>query len=539
MGPSTGTLVDASAGCVVSESQDGGNQGSWATENALPLISEAQCSAQDHAEDSVGSINTDTNLTKNSNSNANINENSGSGSPSTSHAYVLFITTAINAGYAALVVLQGKLRDRLEISSDRSSRSAHLFAVATSCQFIGNLIFHIGHNIIFCWLTLRNRVYLSLIIMVITMGILLGMFWLTAAVDPADSSISFFLLILLVMVYSLGGMSTGIFDANFISTITPLGERTKGWALLGQPIGFKIISILGFALMGFVDLPVVYLYGFVFLINIAAAFIFWKCVRVGVGESSGEEQKGEEELPEVMETECGSHDNVVGDANGGVNGSPSSSSVTVDGDSGGVGISKAAGIQVFDDAAESETTLGSRARPSASTSVGSESNNSSIVSSIASSSDPSGSESGSSSKNYANETNVSRKSVTNSEVETSAAASDASTTNANSTTSSRTIVSKLDESPKNLKVRKSKPLPFLTSLKRYREWLHPEFWAYLLFWCIHCWCLIMVPLLTLSLFPNKYVPLFADAPRGGDGNLNCVNTVSGQLYYMNQPTTIK
>ena len=36
---------------------------------------------------------------------------------------------------------------------------------------------------------------------------------------------------------------------NLLSVITPLGDDTKVWAIVGMPLGFNTISVIGFALM--------------------------------------------------------------------------------------------------------------------------------------------------------------------------------------------------------------------------------------------------------------------------------------------------
>jgi hypothetical protein len=70
---------------------------------------------------------------------------------------VILVTMAMFSGYAATVNMQGRLRDELGITTKPDDPNAHLFTVATSCQYIGNLIFRIGHNAFFC-LEARKRV---------------------------------------------------------------------------------------------------------------------------------------------------------------------------------------------------------------------------------------------------------------------------------------------------------------------------------------------------------------------------------------------
>ena len=59
--------------------------------------------------------------------------------------------------------------------------------------------------------------------------------------------------------YTLGGVGIGSFESNLLSAITPLGSKTKVWAIIGLPLGFNVISIGGFLLLS-VGVPPVALY---------------------------------------------------------------------------------------------------------------------------------------------------------------------------------------------------------------------------------------------------------------------------------------
>ena len=48
--------------------------------------------------------------------------------------------------------------------------------------------------------------------------------------------------------YFMGGMGVGTFESNLLSSIAPLGPDTKVWVIIGMPVGFVSISVIGFIL---------------------------------------------------------------------------------------------------------------------------------------------------------------------------------------------------------------------------------------------------------------------------------------------------
>merc|ERR1719198_2950944 len=62
--------------------------------------------------------------------------------------------------------------------------------------------------------------------------------------------------------YGFSGMGIGIFETTFLSVITPLGRRTKSWAMIGVPTGFAVINFGGMLLTS-LGMPVENLYWYV------------------------------------------------------------------------------------------------------------------------------------------------------------------------------------------------------------------------------------------------------------------------------------
>lgn len=130
-----------------------------------------------------------------------------------------------------------------------------IFGAAVSFLYFGNLIFRLGHNVIFAFLAPRNRVLVSfggMICAMLTLIILLlsGSQWL---------GFVFF-------AYFFGGVGIGTFEANILNVCTCLGVGTKLWAVIGIPVGVVSMTIGGFVLiqLGVHILPI-YSVVFVFL----------------------------------------------------------------------------------------------------------------------------------------------------------------------------------------------------------------------------------------------------------------------------------
>merc|ERR1719476_738380 len=62
--------------------------------------------------------------------------------------------------------------------------------------------------------------------------------------------------------FGLIGLSLGIFECTFLNVITPLGPRTKSWAIMGFPAAFAIINVVGMSLVS-VGMPVSVLFWYI------------------------------------------------------------------------------------------------------------------------------------------------------------------------------------------------------------------------------------------------------------------------------------
>jgi len=82
--------------------------------------------------------------------------------------------------------------------------------------------------------------------------------------------------------YGLSGIGLGVFECTFLAVITPLGKLTKAWAIMGIPMGFGIVNILGL-LCTSAGMPVSLLYWYIVLMVPLGVFAL---VRYGPGSQN-------------------------------------------------------------------------------------------------------------------------------------------------------------------------------------------------------------------------------------------------------------
>ena len=110
--------------------------------------------------------------------------------------------------------------------SDQDQKSFESqFKHATSFVYIGNLVFRLAHNIVFACIVPRYRVYVSLLCMMTSMGMIgVGIYGFEG------TSIAW-----VYGSYALGGVGIGTFESNLLASISTLGHDTKFWAIAGMP----------------------------------------------------------------------------------------------------------------------------------------------------------------------------------------------------------------------------------------------------------------------------------------------------------------
>jgi hypothetical protein len=104
--------------------------------------------------------------------------------------------------------------------------------------YLGNLVFRLLHNVLFCFLRPRYRVVVAYVCMTVATGMLGIAYYIFDSKN----------IVFVYLAFILAGVAVGTFESNLISSITPLGHGTKVWAQYGIPIGFNGVSVGAFAL---------------------------------------------------------------------------------------------------------------------------------------------------------------------------------------------------------------------------------------------------------------------------------------------------
>ena len=153
---------------------------------------------------------------------------------------VIFVTTSVFMGYAALVVLQHRLK---KVHDDACGPGGcgddAEFKHDSTLNYVGNLILRLAHNFVFACVSPHTRVHIALCSMALAMGVLAFAMCILKSTWIGWVFIAYF----------LGGVAIGTFESNLLTCITPLGHATKKWAILGMPLGFNLISVGGFLLL--------------------------------------------------------------------------------------------------------------------------------------------------------------------------------------------------------------------------------------------------------------------------------------------------
>jgi len=138
---------------------------------------------------------------------------------------------------------------KVALGINQVDQAAHRFTEFAGFAHIGKFVGYIAHNLVFYCISPLARVYVSMIFMY------LGIMVPTVCVFMQNNT----WVGIVAIAYSLTGFGFGVFEVTFLSVITPLGTATKGWAILGFPMGFAMINIVC-PLCGYFGIPAKYLF---------------------------------------------------------------------------------------------------------------------------------------------------------------------------------------------------------------------------------------------------------------------------------------
>lgn len=135
-------------------------------------------------------------------------------------------------GYAAYVVMQHYFKGMLDAYTGERQDT---FTASTTLMHWGKLFARVGHDIMLPCLSTRSRVMVAMLMTAVAVVVPpmfvwgMGSRWLGWA----------------FIHYGLLGLGVGIFEGNFLASISPLGQKTKVLAIMGTPIGLATVDIIG------------------------------------------------------------------------------------------------------------------------------------------------------------------------------------------------------------------------------------------------------------------------------------------------------
>mmetsp|Transcript_40748 Transcript_40748/g.105421 ORF Transcript_40748/g.105421 Transcript_40748/m.105421 type:complete len:441 (+) Transcript_40748:93-1415(+) len=165
----------------------------------------------------------------------------------------IIVMTAIIQGYTLIGPLQHDLKVKLSIGD--TGQVGHVFTTAVTSVQYGKMVMTLGQNALLACFSPKLRVYLAMAVMFVGCLIPLCIFlfdlkWVG----------------LVFISYFMIGLALGVFEPTFVSVITPLGPQTKSWAIMGFPMAFGIVNIIGMTLIAMgmsVEVLFAYIAGFI------------------------------------------------------------------------------------------------------------------------------------------------------------------------------------------------------------------------------------------------------------------------------------
>lgn len=192
---------------------------------------------------------------------------------------VLFVMIGVIQGYTLIGPLQHTLKVAIHIAD--TGALANTFTQAAALVQWGKFLMTLAQNFILAPFSPLQRVYISLVMMFI--GTLVPPLFVYAVGSNWLGWVFF--------TFGFIGFSLGIFEANFLTVITPLGPLTKSWAIMGYPAAFAGINVIGMSLVSW-GMPVELLFWYITLcVPLVACLFYFVC---GKGAAGPEKQQQED-----------------------------------------------------------------------------------------------------------------------------------------------------------------------------------------------------------------------------------------------------
>jgi MFS family permease len=180
-----------------------------------------------------------------------------------------FIASPVFMAYACCFSLQKHLATQFGLYEGISgSHLSRVYGIGVSFVFFFNLLFRVGHNLVFGCLSPRNRIVVALCSVSVGMSIL---FFVSVLPVPPYFDVPW-----VFVAYAFVGVGNGTFSPNILNIVHPLGE-TRRWVVLAMPSGVASITIFGFALIG-LGVPYQFFYAAVALAAVTSILVYLRTI---------------------------------------------------------------------------------------------------------------------------------------------------------------------------------------------------------------------------------------------------------------------
>lgn len=161
------------------------------------------------------------------------------------------VMTCVIGGYTLIGPLQHDLKHAMNISD--VGQVNEVFTQSVAMVQWGKTLMTLGQNVVLACVPVVARVYVAMT----------GMFLGTLLPPLFIFTLGCRWVGIVPISYGLIGLSLGVFECTYVSVISPLGPKTKSWAIMGFPAAFALVNIVGQSLMVLTKMKVVYIFWYV------------------------------------------------------------------------------------------------------------------------------------------------------------------------------------------------------------------------------------------------------------------------------------
>jgi len=172
------------------------------------------------------------------------------------------VMTCVIGGYTLIGPLQHDLKHELHIQD--TGLVGSYFTQSVALVQWGKTFTSLAQNVLLGCIPIVTRVYVSMGLMFV--GVLIPPMFIFTLGSKWLGWIP--------LSYGLIGLSLGVFECTFLSVISPLGPKTKSWAIMGFPAAFGIVNIVGGSLVAAFEMPVAWTFWYIVACQPVAVMLF-------------------------------------------------------------------------------------------------------------------------------------------------------------------------------------------------------------------------------------------------------------------------